>query len=137
MGRRIYIIPKSMKVEDAVEDAKLLKCPEIVHGIPPKLEGIIDEASLPMVFEEPEPLAPSPPLCTHWAVIENINPGEEKPIRVKRAWGDKEYIVDCYVTEAVKDQYLAGDIAIGDYVLVQFLDDSQDRAIVFAKVLKG
>ena len=60
MGRRIYIIPKSMKAEEAVEAAKLNKCPEIVHGIPPRLEGVIDEASLPMVFEEPEPLLDSP-----------------------------------------------------------------------------
>lgn len=40
MGRRIYIIPKSMKVEDAYEDAKLAGCPEIVHGIPPRLKGV-------------------------------------------------------------------------------------------------
>lgn len=60
MGRRIYIIPKSMKVEDALQDAKLENCPEIVHGIPPRLEGVIDEASLPVVFEEHETPSPEP-----------------------------------------------------------------------------
>ena len=54
MPRRIYIIPKSMKVEDALANAKAANCPEIVLGIPPRLAGVIDEASLPMVFEEPE-----------------------------------------------------------------------------------
>ena len=61
MARRIYIISKSMKVEDALEDAQMANCPEIVHGIPPILEGIIKEISLPMVFEEPKVSPPQPP----------------------------------------------------------------------------
>lgn len=55
MSRRIWIIPRSMKVDDALEDAKAAHCPEVVSGIPPRLEGVIEEASLPMAFEEPEP----------------------------------------------------------------------------------
>lgn len=50
-----------MKVDNAMDNAKLANCPEIVHGIPPVLEGIINEASLPMVFEEPELPKPEPP----------------------------------------------------------------------------
>lgn len=50
-----------MKVEDALEDARLANCPEIVHGAPPRLQGIIDEKSLPMVFEEPESPPSTPP----------------------------------------------------------------------------
>lgn len=79
---------------------------------------------------------PTPPLCTHWAVIDSFQPTEEKPMRVKRVWNGREYLVDCYVTETIKDQYLAGDIVVGDFVLVEFLDDNPDRAVVFAKVLK-
>lgn len=60
-----------MKVEDAIEDAKLANCPEIVHGIPPRLEGIIDEKSLPMVFEEPEP-EPTPEPRDLEAEIDNF-----------------------------------------------------------------
>ena len=88
--------------------------------------------------ERVEKLEPStPPLCTHWAIIDTINIAEEKPVRVKRTWEGKEYSVNCYVTEGVKDQYLAGNLAIGDYVLVEFLEDRADRAVVFAKVLVG
>ena len=59
MGRRIYIIPKSMSIKDAIEDARLANCGEIVSGVPPVLADVIDEASLPVVFEEAE-LEPSP-----------------------------------------------------------------------------
>lgn len=87
--------------------------------------------------DEAAPSAPKlPPLCTHWASIDSFNPDEVKPMRVGRIWEGKEYSVDCYVTETIKDQYLAGDIVAGDFVLVEFLEDSADRAIVFAKVLK-
>ena len=79
---------------------------------------------------------PRPPLCTHWAMIDSFHPSEVKPMRVKRSWRGYEYQVNCYVTETIKDQYLAGDIKGGDFVLVEFLEDSADKAIVFAKVLK-
>ncbi len=91
--------------------------------------GDADRASAP---QSP----PTPPLCTHWAVIDSINIGSEKPARVKRTWEGVEYTVDCYTTESVKDQYLAGDIAVGDYVMVEFLEDRADMAVVFAKVYK-
>lgn len=80
---------------------------------------------------------PRPRLCTHWAIVDSFNTGEEKPMRVKRTIGGYEYQVDCYVTETVKDQYLAGDVAVGDFVLVHFLDDDPNRAVVFAKVYRS
>lgn len=72
MGRRIYIIPKSMKVEDALGDARLANCPEIAQGIPPALVRIIDEASLPMVYEEPEPGPEPEPVRDPLAEIDEI-----------------------------------------------------------------
>jgi len=79
---------------------------------------------------------PLPPLCTHWAIIDSIDLALEKPVKVRRTWQGREYKVDCYVTENIKDQWQAGDIVVGDFVLVQFLDDMADRAVVFSKVLK-
>lgn len=76
----------------------------------------------------------SPPLSTHLARLEDINPLAEKPARVVRVWGEEEYHYDCYVTENIKDQWQAGGIAVGDYVLVEFLEDN--RTIVIAKVFK-
>ncbi len=61
MGRRIWIISKKDKVEQSVIDAAIAhNCPEIAKGIPPALEGIVDEANLPMVYEEPEAVKPEP-----------------------------------------------------------------------------
>lgn len=139
MGRRIWIILKKDQVEQSdIDAATANNCPEIVNGIPPALQGIVSESDLPMAYEEPEPIAPepTPPLCTHWAIIKSFNIGQEKPVRVKRTWDGKEYSVDCYVSEAVKDQYQSGDILIADYVLVEFLDGDPNRAVVFAKVFK-
>ena len=50
--RRIYIIPKTMSIEDAVVDAQAANCPEIVAGIPPALQDKIKEADLPTAYEE-------------------------------------------------------------------------------------
>ena len=54
--RRVYVIPESMKVEDAIPQTNSLGIGEIVHGIPPKIqrETNIKEEDLPMVYEEPE-----------------------------------------------------------------------------------
>ena len=105
--------------------------------VPPKPLGsyLYDEAAQTLM-DNPDYVGPSPPLSTHWAMVDSINLGGEKPISVKRSWEGEEYTVACYVSEAVKDQYLAGDIAIGDYVMVEFLEDKADRAVVFAKVFK-
>jgi hypothetical protein len=77
-----------------------------------------------------------PPLSTHWAIVDSINLGAVKPGTVRRTWQGEEYTADCYVTENIRDQYLAGNIAVGDYVLVEFLDESLDMAVVVAKVVK-
>lgn len=100
------------------------------------LEAYLYDEVTQSLIANPEYVGPPPPLCTHWGVIDSINLTNEKPVKVRRTWEGREYTVNCYVTESVKDQYQAGDIAVGDYVLVEFLDDDPDRATVFAKVFK-
>ncbi len=61
MARRIWIIPKDTDITQEVRDEAIANnCPEIVQGMPPILEGKIEEASLPIAFEEPEHPAPEP-----------------------------------------------------------------------------
>ncbi len=54
MGRRIYIIPTTMRVEDALEAARANNCPEIAIGIPPRVRKQSGDVSLPCVYEEPD-----------------------------------------------------------------------------------
>lgn len=124
-----------MKVEKALEDAEVANCTEIVQGIPPILKGIVDEASLPMVYEELEPNPPEPPISSYICTIDAIDTTRARPVRVKRVWEGTDYFYNCLVTESVKDQYVTGDIAVGDYVLVHF--DDIGEQIVTAKVFKS
>jgi len=86
-------------------------------------------------FLEPIP-EPQPPCSIHLARLTGINPDKVKPATVVRTWEDKDYTYDCFVTQTIKDQWVAGNIAIGDIVLVEFLEDVADRAIVIHKVFK-
>lgn len=85
--------------------------------------------------EMPASLIPEPPYSTHLARVIAIDPDKEKPATVVRIWNSKDYTYDCYVTENVKDQWLAGDIVVGDFVLVHFIEGGE-KVIVIAKVLK-
>lgn len=76
-----------------------------------------------------------PPRSTHISTIDAIDTTKARPVRIKRVWESMDYFYDCLVTESVKDQYVAGDVAIGDYVLVHF--DEIGEQIVTAKVFKS
>lgn len=55
MGRRIYIIANDFEITQAIiDEATVNNCSEIVKGIPPILKDI-HGASLPLIYEEPEP----------------------------------------------------------------------------------
>ena len=77
-----------------------------------------------------------PPVYGTWAILEAVNVAAVKPATVRRTWEGVDYVLDCYITQHVKDEYLAGNIAIGDYVLIEYLDQDPDRVGVVAKVVK-
>ena len=136
MARRIWIIPQKPKVEQSdIDDATLNGCPEIANGIPPALQDILSEWQLPYAYEEPTLPEPEPPLSTHISTIDAIDTSKARPVRVKRVWEGKDYFYDCLVTESVKDQHMAGDVKVGDYVIV-FWDDMGEQ-IVTGKVFKS
>jgi len=78
---------------------------------------------------------PQPPMSTYISTIDAIDTAKARPVRIKRVWQGKDYFYDCLVTQSVKDQYVAGDISVGDYVLVHF-DDTGEQ-VVTAKVFKS
>lgn len=135
--RRIYIMPKDTEVTQEIRDEAIANnCPEITIGIPPILKDKLRFQKLPLIYEEPDiPTIELPPDSTHISTLVAIDVGKNKPAKVKRAWNGKDYFYDCFVTENIKDQYLAGDILIGDYLLVHF--DSIGEQIITAKVFKS
>lgn len=135
MGRRVWIIPKSKKITNAIRaDAELNNCPEIAIGIPPILEGKI--GALPCAYEEPDVSTETEPSqSTHIAQLVSIDVGKARPAKVKQVWEEREYFHDCFVTETIKEMYVAGNIQIGDYVLVFF--DDRGEQLVTEKIYKS
>jgi len=78
---------------------------------------------------------PEPPKSTHISTLVSVDVTKARPANVKRVWEGRDYFYDCFVTEAVKDQYLAGQIIIGDHLLVHF--DTIGEQIVTDKVFKS
>lgn len=79
MGRRIYIVSKVTDITDGVKaEAAVNNCPEIVHGLPPRLREKLRGRKLPLVYEEPDQPEPEPmrdplrELDELWARIENL-----------------------------------------------------------------
>lgn len=90
---------------------------------------------------------PTPPLSTHPARLDNINPGALKPATVTRIfltedgfttlWNGKEWHYDCYVTQSVVDEWQAGDIVAGDFVLVHFLESDVSKPLITHKIFRS
>ncbi len=112
----------------------------MLNILPPSNKGasvrdyLYDEATgtlqLNSVFTPPEP-----PRSTHISTIDAIDTTKARPVRIKWVWEGRDYFYDCLVTESVKDQYVAGDVIVGDYVIVHF--DDIGEQIVTAKVFKS
>ncbi len=80
--RRIYIIPKEANPKDFIAEALARNCPEIVQGIPPRLEGVVFPDRLPTIYEEPEP---SPTI--DWIRLYREAAPQEKPRVIARMLG--------------------------------------------------
>ena len=78
---------------------------------------------------------PEPPLSTHISTLQAVDPNKARPAKVKRTWQGIDYFYDCLVTQTVKDEFVAGKIKIGDYVLVH-MDDIGEQ-VVTGKVFKS
>jgi hypothetical protein len=77
-----------------------------------------------------------PPVYGCWAILDSVNVTAVKPATVRRNWEGVDYVLDCYITQHVRDEWLAGNIAIGDYVLVEYLDQDPGKAGIVAKIVK-
>jgi len=96
-----------------------------------------DEPHGTMTFTDviPPVAQTEPSLSTHISALVGVDATKARPARVKRVWEGRDYLYDCFATQTVKDEYVAGKIVIGDYVLVHF--DDIGEQIVIAKVFKS
>jgi len=81
------------------------------------------------------PVIPTPPRSTHVSVLTAVNASNARPATIKRVWEGNDYFFDCFVTQTVADEFVAGKIQIGDYVSVHF--DDIGEQLVQAKVYKS
>jgi len=88
-----------------------------------------------LLFTDEPYVEPQPPLSTHISTIDAVDTTKARPVRIKRVWEGEDYFYDCLATESVKDQYIAGDVKVGDFVIVHF--DDIGEQIVVAKVFKS
>jgi len=82
------------------------------------------------------PSPPQMPTSDHYAIIISYTPNIEKPLKVKRIFSGYEFIFDCYISQNIKDEFLAGHINIGDIILVTFVDEDVNKALAVSKILK-
>jgi translation initiation factor IF-1 len=134
--RKVYIIPKEDEVANHVTDALANNCAEIIQGIPSKFKDFVQEINLPQVYEESinpnKPLSFSAKLCRLTAV----NIGKMKPATLVHNYLGDDYTFQCYISQSIKDEYQAGKIVIGDYVIAEFFDGDVNKGVVIAKVFK-
>jgi len=82
------------------------------------------------------------PTSEHIAKLVGVNATQAKPATVTRKYWGETYDVKCLVTETIKRMWLDGDLEIGDYVLVSFIEEIPDTverhiAIVTDKIFKS
>lgn len=81
------------------------------------------------------------PSSEHIAKLKSVDTANARPAIVTRRFVGENHDVACLVTQSVAELYQAGQIEIGDYVLVSFIEEIPDTeekliAIVTDKVYK-
>lgn len=82
------------------------------------------------------------PASEHIAKVKAIDPTKAKPVTVTRKWAGQTYDIDCLISQGVRDLYQAGDIGVGDFVIVSFIEEHPNETeihvpIVTDKVFKS
>lgn len=134
MDDGIVVVNDLSKVNYALYPDQIFEIPveEDEFGDPVEVPVTLAELNLREVFLISD-LSSSP----HLARIKSIDITKAKPITVIRTFAGREFDVPCVVTEQIKDQFLAGNITVGDIVIVECCEERPEDAIVIAKVYKS
>lgn len=92
-----------------------------------ELNTFIENTTLPLTILE----------NATYAIVEDFNASAEKPLKVKRTLAGTDYQIWCYVSESVKNDYIAGTLQIGDVVIVIFVDKDITKPLAQQKVYKS
>lgn len=98
-------------------------------------EALLYDEVTQTLIPNPSYRFPEPPRSSHISVLAAVDAAKARPARIKRVWEGRNYFYDCFATQTVKDEFVAGKIAIGDYVIVHV--DDMGEQIVTAKVWKS
>jgi hypothetical protein len=82
------------------------------------------------------------PKSEHIGKLIAVNTTATKPATVRRRWMEVNYDTQCLVTESIKEMWIAGNLSIGDYILVSFIEEmpnttEKNIAIVTDKVYES
>jgi len=83
------------------------------------------------------PTANDLPHSEHIGKLMAVNATAARPATVRRKFMGTTYDVNCLVTQEVKDEYQAGKIQLGDYVIVSFIDEIPDTEEVNIAIVTG
>lgn len=86
----------------------------------------------PVQPEEPKVLE----MSMHAGRITGFDAGVIRPLKARILQDGDTFDVDCFVTQDLVDAFLAGSLAVNDWVLIYFLDMDINRAIAQQKVFK-
>jgi len=73
-------------------------------------------------------------VMTYWARVAAFAPTSKKPITVRRSFAGAQIQMECYATQTVAALFQQGKLKVGDIVIVSFVDEELDKAVVIDKV---
>lgn len=75
-------------------------------------------------------------LCQHLARVSAFSVGVERPLKVVVSYRGVDFPLDCYVSQDLVDAYGAGQLVVGDFVVIDFLEGHEDKPLAAQKIFK-
>lgn len=73
---------------------------------------------------------------THWAKVDSFDPTGEKPLIVLRLWNGAWRPIACYVSEILRERFQAGELVVGDFVLIDFVGGDINKPLAITEIFK-
>lgn len=86
-----------------------------------------------LLREQEQPL----PTSEHIGKLMAVNTALAKPATVRRRRYGVNYDFQCLVTESIKNMWLAGDLSVGDYIVVSFIEEIPETEEKLVPIITG